>query len=92
MGVGVIEGGVCDRAPMCVYCVINAGLVEQWAFPCEMLWGAKGGTAGACECFGGVRRSKPLCVRTRECVVNCELKCSGGGAARVEGPFGLLAP
>jgi hypothetical protein len=78
--VGVIEGGVSDCAPICVDCVVNACLIEQWAFPREVLWSAEGGTTGACECFGWVCRSKPFGVRPREGVVHCELECGGGGA------------
>jgi hypothetical protein len=70
---GVREGGVRDRVPMGVYCVINAGLIEQRAVLCEVLWSAEGGATGACECFRGVRRVKLLGVRSRECVVHGKL-------------------
>jgi hypothetical protein len=72
--------------------VINAGLIEQRAFPCDVLWSAKVGSTGACECFGWVCGSKPLGVRTRECVVHRKLECSGSGTMGVEGVFGFLAP
>jgi hypothetical protein len=71
--------------------VINTLLVEEWALPCDMLWGTEGGTAWACESFGGVCGPKLLGVGACECVVNCKLKCSGSGAAGVSWMFCFLA-
>jgi hypothetical protein len=53
--------------------MINMGLVEEGAFPGDVLWGTKWSSAWACECFGGVHRAKPLGIRPCEGVVNCEL-------------------
>jgi hypothetical protein len=90
--VGVVEGGVGNGAPICVYCVVNPCLVEQRAFPRDVLWGAKGCATGASECFGGVCRSEALGVGPSECVVNRQLECGGGGSTGVEGAFCFLAP
>jgi hypothetical protein len=38
--VGIVKGGVGNSAPMSVYGVVNAGLIKQQAFPCDVLWGA----------------------------------------------------
>jgi hypothetical protein len=89
--VGVVKGGVSNGAPIGVDSVVNPCLIEQRAFSCDMLWGAEGSTARACECFGWVRWSEALCVRPCECVVNCQLEGGGGGSSGVEGAFGLFA-
>jgi hypothetical protein len=91
VGVGVVKGGIWDCMPISVNCVVNACLIEQRAFPCDVLGSAEGGAAWACECFGGVRRTEPFGIRPRECVVDGKLKGCGGGAAGVEWVFGFLA-
>jgi hypothetical protein len=89
--VGVVKGGVGNGAPIGVNGVIDPCLIEQRAFPCDVLWGVEGIAARACECFGGIRWSESLGVRPRECMVNCQLEGSGGGSSGVEGAFGLFA-
>jgi hypothetical protein len=72
--------------------MIDPCLIEQWAFPSDVLWSAEGSATWACECFGGVCRTEPFGVRPCECVIDGELKGSGGGAAGVEWAFGFLSP
>jgi hypothetical protein len=88
---GVIEGGVCDCAPISVNCVVNVGLIEEWALSGDMLWSAKASATGACECFGWVCGSEPLGVGACECVVDHKLESGGCGATGVEGVFCFLA-
>jgi hypothetical protein len=68
--VGVVKGGIGNGTPVSVYGVVNASLVEQGALPCDVLWSTEGGAARACECFGGICRSEPFGVRSREGVVD----------------------
>jgi hypothetical protein len=91
MGVGVVKGRIGNGAPISMDCVVDPCLVEQRAFLCDVLWGAEGSAARACECFGGVRWSETLGIGPCECVVNCQLECSGGGSSGVEGAFSLFA-
>jgi hypothetical protein len=90
--VGVIEGGVGKGAPMSVYGVVNPCLIEQRAFPRDVLWGAKGSATGASECFGWVCRAEALGIGPCEGVVNRQLECGRGGSTGVEWAFCFLAP
>jgi hypothetical protein len=66
-------------------------LIEQRAFPRDVLWGTERGAARACECFGWVRWSEALGIGTREGVVDCQLECRGGSFSGIEWAFGLFA-
>jgi hypothetical protein len=58
----VIQGGVWDCPPMSMDCMVNALLVEEGAFSCDVLWSAKLGAARAGGGFGWIRRTEQSCV------------------------------
>jgi hypothetical protein len=89
--VGVVKGGVGNGAPISMYGVVNACLIEQQAFPCDVLWSAEGSAARAGECLRWVCGSEPLCIGACECVVDRKLECSGSGSTGVEQAFCFLA-
>jgi hypothetical protein len=47
--VGVVQGGVLNSAPISMNGVVNACLIEEWAFSSDVLWGAEGSATRACE-------------------------------------------
>jgi hypothetical protein len=62
VGMLVVKGGVWNGPPMCVDCMINTVMIKEWAFLCDVLWGAKVGTAGAGSGFGWIHRMEPLSI------------------------------